>query len=307
MRVVIWIGLVLLGVVLAVLVWAYHSDKPRAELEAQYAAPPSQFIESGGVRFHVRDTGPKEGPAVLFLHGFGSSLHTWEDWATSLQDRFRVIRVDLPGFGLTGADPSGDYRDPHTLALLKDLLDRLGVETAVLAGNSMGGRMAWRFAAAYPERVTKLVLVSPDGFASPGRGYGELPKVPLSLSLLPYFLPVPLVRISILPAYHDKSVLTDALLSRYCDMMLAPGVRRAILARTAQDVLVDPVPLLSTIKVPTLLLWGDKDALIPITNAADYLRVMPDARLVTLVNVGHVPQEEIPGESLRPLRAFLEE
>ena len=109
MRRAVTIIFVLLGVVLlGGGFWLYTPDKPRSVLEATYAAPPSAFVEIAGIRLHLRDTGPRDAPAIIMLHGFGASLHTWEDWAALLEPNYRVIRMDLPGFGLTGTDPTGE-------------------------------------------------------------------------------------------------------------------------------------------------------------------------------------------------------
>ena len=154
--------LILLLVALGLLgggAWLYTPDKPRAALEAEYAGPPSEFIQVAGLRMHVRDTGPRDGRVVILLHGLGSSLHTWEPWAQTLALRFRVIRYDLPGFGLTGADPTGDYTDARSVAVLAALMDTLAVPRASLVGNSMGGKLAWQFAADHPDRVDRLVLI----------------------------------------------------------------------------------------------------------------------------------------------------
>ncbi len=286
--------------------WLYTPDRPRAELEAKYAVPPSEFLAVAGLRLHVRDTGPRTAPVLILLHGLGSSLHTWEPWAQVLSARFRVIRYDLPGFGLTGPDPTNDYSDRRSMAVLAALMDALSVRRASLIGNSMGGKLAWQFAAEHPDRVDKLVLISPDGFASPGFDYGKKAKVPVIARLLPYTLPVSMLRSNLAAAYADKTRLTDATVTRYRDLMLAPGVRRALLARTAQVMLQPPQPTLRRIQAPTLLVWGEKDRLIPFSNAGDYLKAIPDARVVYLPDLGHVPQEEDPARSLVPVEAFLE-
>ncbi len=296
----------LLGVVfLGAGVWLYTPDRPRAALEATYAAPPSTFVDIAGVRLHLRDTGPRDAPAVVMLHGFGASLHTWDDWAALLESDDRIIRIDLPGFGLTGPDPTGDYTDARSIAVLLALLDRLGVQRATFIGNSMGGRIAWAFAAAHPDRVAKLVLVSPDGFAGPGVEYGKLQEVPALMQVLPYTLPRSMLRANLAIAYADQGRLTDATVQRAYDMMVAPGVRSAIVARMRQLVLPDPVPLLRRLAMPTLLLWGDKDGMIPVSNAQDYLAALPNASLVVVPGIGHVPQEEAPRETITPLRDFL--
>jgi len=288
------------------MVWLYTPDKSRTSLEAAYLTPADSYVDIDGVRLRVRDSGPRGAPALILLHGFASSLETWQAWADRLSAKFRVIRLDLPGFGLTGPDPSGDYTDARSVALILGLMDRLGLHAAVLIGNSLGGKLAWMFAAAHPERVTKLVLISPDGFASPGFEYGKKPDVPLMVRALPYVLPTPMLRMSLEPAYADPKHLTPAVVTRYRDMMLAPGDRAAMIARMQQVMLADPVPILQKIQTPTLLLWGEQDAMIPFSNAADYQRAMPHATLVRLRNLGHVPFEEAPDEALVPLLAFLD-
>ncbi len=299
-------GLILLAIVVSgALVWIYTPDRQRPVLEAEYARTPSVFLDLLGVRLHVRDTGPRVAPAVIFLHGFGASLQTWEDWARDLESDHRVIRYDMPGFGLTGADPSGDYTDARSIAVLLALMDRLGVTRASVVGNSMGGRIAWTFAALHPERTDKLVLVSPDGFASPGLEYGVAPKVPLMMRALPYVLPSFMLRASLAPAYANADMVTDALFTRYRDMMLAPGVRGAIVRRMGQQVLVNPVPLLKRIEAPTLLMWGEKDGMIPFAMSADYLRALPHGTLAALPWIGHLPQEEAPA-TVGILREFLD-
>jgi pimeloyl-ACP methyl ester carboxylesterase len=296
---------VLAAILIGALAWLYTPDKPRAALELEYAAPPSTFVEVLGDRIHLRDTGPRTASALILLHGFGASLHTWDAWAKLLDSDFRVIRIDLPGFGLTGPDPSGDYSDTRFMAILTGLMDQLGLPKATIIGHSMGGRLAWRFAADHPERVEKLVLMAPDGFASPGLEYGIPPKLPLLMQVLPYVLPMPLLRATLAPAYGNKAAMTDAVVEAYRDMMLAPGVRRAILARMAQTVLVDPAPLLRRIQAPTLLLWGEQDAMVPHSNAADYLRDLPHAQLVSFPGLGHLTQEDAPAETVAALRRFL--
>ena len=285
--------------------WLYTPDLKRADLVARYGQAPSAFVDVAGITLHLRDTGPRDAPAVLLLHGFGASLHTWDGWAAALERDHRVLRIDLPGFGLTGADPTGDYTDARTIAVLLALLDRLGLPRVSLVGHSMGGRFAWEFAAAHAERVDKLVLISPDGFASPGRDYGAPPSVPLLLRALPFVLPDAMLRASLQGAYANPAILTPELYARYRDLMRAPGVRAAIVARTGQHVLRDPVPLLGRIEAPTLLLWGEADRMIPFTNAADYQRALPHATVAPLPGVGHIPQEEAP-DSVATVRAFLD-
>ena len=300
------IALALISLILLAALYLWTPDKSKAELEKIYGSPKNAYVSALGVNLHYQDTGPsKNAIPILFLHGFGASLQTWDTWAQALSEDYRVISVDLPGFGLTGEDPSGIYTDQRSVEVLEAFLKELKIPKVVLVGNSMGGKFAWQFAARYPNQVAKLVLISPDGYASPGIEYGKKPDVPAIADLYRYFFSKTFLAMNLEPAYADPNTLNDALVNRYYDLMLAPGVRGAILARMQQTVLQDPVPSLASIQVPTLLIWGEKDAFIPISNSNDYLKVMPNAKRVSLPNIGHLPQEEQPSIGLQVLKEFL--
>ena len=300
------IALAFIAFILLAALYLWTPDKSKAELEKIYGSPKSAYVSALGVNLHYQDTGPsKNAIPILFLHGFGASLQTWDTWAQALSDEYRVISVDLPGFGLTGEDPSGIYTDQRSVEVLEAFLKELNIPKVVLVGNSMGGKFAWQFAARYPNQVSKLVLISPDGYASPGIEYGKKIEVPAIADLYRYFFSRMFLVMNLKPAYANPNTLNDALVNRYYDLMLAPGVRGAILGRMQQTVLQDPVPSLSSIQVPTLLIWGEKDAFIPIRNSNDYLKVMPNAKRVSLPNIGHLPQEEQPSIGLAALKDFL--
>ena len=285
--------------------WIWAPDLDRGYLESRYLERPGDYVEAAGTRLHVRDRGPRDAPAVVLVHGFGASLHSFDAWAGTLEERYRVVRLDLPGSGLSPPDPGGDYTDARSVALLTALLDRLGTARASIVGHSIGGRIAWTFAAAHPERVDRLVLISPDGFASAWAAYGRRPHIPASARLMRFALPKVFVRCALERAFADPHAVTDALVTRYYELARAPGSRAALLARMEQTVLVDPVPVLKSIWIPTLVLWGRNDALIPFSNAADYAAALPDATVVALDGVGHVPQEEAPEVSVAALLRFL--
>ena len=300
------IALAFISFILLAALYLWTPDKSKAELEKIYGSPKNAYVSALGVNLHYQDTGPsKNAIPILFLHGFGASLQTWDTWAQALSEDYRVVSVDLPGFGLTGEDPSGIYTDQRSVEVLEAFLKELNIPKVVLVGNSMGGKFAWQFAARYPNQVTKLVLISPDGYASPGIEYGKKIEVPAIADLYRYFFSRMFLVMNLKPAYANPNTLNDALVNRYYDLMLAPGVRGAILARMQQTVLQDPVPSLASIQVPTLLIWGEKDAFIPISNSNDYLKVMPNAKRVSLPNIGHLPQEEQPSIGLAALKDFL--
>lgn len=299
------VQVLLLAVLSALSVWLWTPDLPRAELEARYLAAPTDMRQVGPWRLHVRESGPRDAPVVVLLHGFASSLQTWDAWAEGLQKTHRVVRLDWPGSGLSPPDSANDYTDARSLQLLLALLDDLGVQRASWVGHSMGGRIAWTFAARHPERSERLVLVAPDGFASFGMAYGQAMAVPASWGLMRHVLPRALLRMNLQAAYAQPQNLSDALTRRYHDLLRAPGTRQALLTRLQQTMLQEPLPLLRQIRAPTLLVWGEADAMIPVAHAQDYLRAIEGSRLLALPQVGHLPQEEAASASLQAVAAFL--
>jgi pimeloyl-ACP methyl ester carboxylesterase len=297
-------GVFVVGVV-ATGIWAWTPDKSRISLREKYDDSFTRYAEMANTSVRFRVTGAPDAPAIILIHGFASSLETWESWANDLSKTYRVVRLDMPGCGLSDPDRTGNYADAHSLEIVRQLMEVLNINEAVLMGNSMGGRIAWQFAAQFPARVRKLVLISPDGFASPGFAYGKPAQVPVLLGFIKYFLPRLLMRMNLASAYADPARLTDATVNRYYDLLLASGNRGAMLDRLRQTVLENPVPILAKISAPTLLLWGEKDRLIPFTNSVDYLSALPNASLVSFSDLGHVPHEESPVESLQPLLRFL--
>ena len=265
-------------------------DLDRSELAGRYGAPPAQSMVVDGLTFYYKDSGPKDAPALLFLHGFGSSLQTWDNWSAKLEPQYRVIRLDLPGFGLTGAHPAQDYSEATDVAILTHFVDKLGLNQFSVIGHSMGGKMAWSLAASQPERVKALVLMAPDGFPE-AQDIGSKPyEVPAIMGLIQYFLP---------KYFVQKSI-------EYYDMLRAPGVRGAILDRSNQTIYTDPVPRLKKIKAPTLLLWGEQDQMIPSSNAQSYAGVLLNSSTIVVPKLGHLLQEEQPDKGLAEVKQFLE-
>ena len=157
------LALVVAGAVFIAMNWV--PDRSVAELRPRWGAPPSVFLDIDGMPVHVRDEGPRDDPSpIVLLHGFGSSLHAWDGWAEALRDKRRVVRLDLPGFGLTGPSPDGVYGLERDMRVTLAVLDRLGIARCVLGGNSLGGAVSWRMALAHPARVEKMILVDAGGY-----------------------------------------------------------------------------------------------------------------------------------------------
>ena len=293
----------------AVGIWAtWAPDKPVDALKLRWAQAPSQFINVQGMQVHLRDEGPRDDatPLVL-LHGTSASLHTWQGWAGALKGQRRVIRFDLPGFALTGPHPQDDYSIAAYVRFVVAVMDQLGVQRFVLAGNSLGGQIAWSVAAAHPQRVERLVLVDAAGYPfepqSVPIGF-QMARLPILAPLMRNTLPRGLVERSVRNVYGNPAKVTPELVDLYADMTLREGNRRALGLRMAQRLAVAPERI-ATLKLPTLILWGGQDRLIPPDNAQKFARDIPGSRLVMFDDLGHVPHEEDPARTLVPVKEFL--
>jgi pimeloyl-ACP methyl ester carboxylesterase len=297
-----------LALVVFFAVTLYAPDLDRAELESRYSRGVSDFVDVNGLRFHVRIEGPADAPPVILIHGYSSMLHSWDGWVGDLAQNYKVIRYDLAGHGLTGPDPSGLYSPERDAALLLALMDKLGLARAALVGNSLGGQVAWNFAARHPDRVASLTLIAPGGYPRPGFDFNVKPTLSSAVKLSPYIYPRDKLTQILGFLYADPQRLTPQMIAFYHDLNRAPGVRRALVERLSQYILHDPGERLRSITAPVLIVWGEKDIMVPFaTDPGKFMQNMPHARLVTFPDLGHVPQEEDPARSLLPVKAFLQE
>ncbi|MEO6625207.1 MAG: alpha/beta hydrolase [Burkholderiaceae bacterium] len=288
--------------------WA--PDKPVDLLRARWAPQPSRFVQVEGMAVHLRDEGPANDPLPLvLLHGTSDSLHTWDGWAAVLSRQRRVIRFDLPGFGLTGPDPQNDYSIARYVRFVSAVLDQLGVQRCVLAGNSLGGQIAWATAYASPQRVQQLVLVDAGGYAfTPADvplGF-RLAGSALVRGLFEYLLPRGLVLSSVRNVYGDPSKVTAELVDRYYDMALRAGNRKALGFRMDAAAAGNPQHI-QALSMPTLILWGGRDRLIPPQWGRQFAQDIKNATLVEFDELGHVPHQEDPRRTVAALQRFLGE
>jgi pimeloyl-ACP methyl ester carboxylesterase len=287
--------------------WA--PERSVGDLRARWAPPPSTFIDVGGLQVHVRDEGPRndESPIVL-LHGSGSSLHAWDGWANALKGERRVIRFDIVGFGLTGLSPDGLYSVDRDVNLVIGVLDKLGVAHCVLGGNSLGGAIAWRTALAEPGRVDKLILVDAGGYPSQPTSLPLgvwLMRLPLAGALLEHTLPRFLVEQGYRNIYGDPNKVTQEQIERSVELTQRAGNRRALIDRSRQrkpGVMTDRI---ADLKLPTLIIWGGRDRLIPPSDAQRFHRDIAGSKLVIFDDLGHAPEEEDPARSVAAVKQFL--
>lgn len=301
-------GLVAL-IMVAMVATNWAPDRPLDELTARWAPPPSAFIEVDGMRAHVRDEGPRDDPTpILLLHGTSASLHTWDGWTAILAQDRRVIRVDLPGFGLTGPPPDGDYRIERYVGFVTALLDTLHVDRSAIAGNSFGGWVAWEMALAHPDRVAAIVLVDAAGYPLKSESVPigfRLAQVPVLNRLLQVTLPRSVIESSLRNTYGDPSRVTPELVDRYYELTLRAGNREALARRFAAGRHATDPGRIRQLALPTLILWGGRDRLIPLHYGEQFHRDIAGSQLVVFPALGHVPQEEDPQATVAALRGFL--
>lgn len=307
-------GLVLALLVAALVagVWmAWAPDRDLQSLTARWAQAPSQFVTVDGMQAHVRDEGPRNDPTpIVLLHGTSASLHTWDGWVAALKDKHRVVRVDMPGFGLTGPTPDGNYTMPVYTHFVISMMDALGIKQAVIAGNSFGGYVAWKTTVDHPDRVIKLVLVDAGGYdfkaTSVPIGF-KLAQIPALAPVMSKLLPRSMIESSVRNVYGDPSKVTPELIDRYYELTLRAGNRQALVERFKQSKGGEFESQIKQITKPTLIIWGGQDHLIPPDNADRFQHDIAGSRLAVFDGLGHVPHEEDPVATAAAVRAFLDE
>ena len=253
-------GLIILILLVAnALFFAYTGDIPVERLKEKYANNESRFIEIDGMQVHYRDEG--EGIPIVLLHGTASSLHTWDAWTNTLKNNYRVIRLDIPAFGLTGPHPNQDYSIKAYADFLDSFLSKLGIENTYLAGNSLGGNIAWYYTAEHPLKVKKLILIDPSGFIKKGKlpWIFTLARTPVLNAIIKYFTSKSIVENNLQQVYFDESKITSELIDRYYELTLREGNRTAFIDRAKTD-MIDHTVKLKSINAPTLIIWGREDS-----------------------------------------------
>lgn len=299
------------AVIAVVLGTSWAPDRPLAELSERWATPPSTFIDIDGMQVHLRDQGPRnDRTPIVLIHGTSASLHTWDGWTAALTDQRRVIRFDLPAFGLTGPAPDGNYSSERYADFTLKVMDALGVESAVLAGNSLGGHIAMETALQAPSRVSALVLVDAGGYPFEAQSMPigfQIAQIPAFAPLMNRLLPRSMIVSSVESVYGDPSKITPELIDRYYELTLREGNRAALVERFqyvfARD---DARERAKTISVPTLIIWGDQDRLIPPQVGEQMHADIAGSELARFAELGHVPHEEDPAATVAATAAFMQ-
>ncbi|RTL41991.1 MAG: alpha/beta fold hydrolase [Burkholderiales bacterium] len=304
------IAVVLLAALVAVAALALRApDLPAAELHARLGTPSDHVLDLGdGLRLHYRDEGPPEAPVLLLLHGYGDSHATWEGWAAELRGRYRLISLDLPGHGLTAA-PAGTAIDRDAFAqLVLRFVRALALPPPVLAGNSMGGGVAWAVALHAPQAVRGLVLVAAAGWPLPARTPSlafRLLAYPWGRALLARIDNRPLIRQALRAQVGDPALITDALVDRWALYQRYPGHRPILMSAAPGAQAPVTAERLAGLRLPTLVLHGDVDPILPLEHSRRFAAAIAGAELIVYPRVGHLPQREIPARSAADVAAFV--
>jgi pimeloyl-ACP methyl ester carboxylesterase len=266
----------------------------------------SHFADIDGVRIHYQEKGT--GTPLVLIHGYTSSTYSWKDVFEPLSRTFRVIAVELKGFGFSGK-LDGDYSRRAQATLVARLLEHLNLEKAWLAGNSMGAEVALNVALANPERVAGLILIDSAGIDVKGAG-----------SLAPSYLLVPivgrilialsltsdkLVREGLEKSFYDRAKVTDERVAYYYRPLQTRGGQLTALRARTQSGQFPLEPELARLNVPTLILWGNQDALIPLEAGRKLNALIKNSKLVIFDHCGHVPQEEMPARTVDEITKFI--
>ena len=310
LRLLRWVVFAVLLMLAAGIGLSWAPDRSVESLKVRWATAPSQFIALQGMQVHLRDEGARDDPEpIVLIHGTSASLHTWDGWTEALKGQRRVIRMDLPGFGLTGPAPDGNYRMERYADFIAALMDQLGVRRAVLAGNSLGGGIAWHTAVRHPERVSRLVLVDATGYplqsTSVPLGF-RLAQIDWLQPLMSQLLPRRMIAASVRNVYADPNKVTPELVDRYYELTLRAGNRVSLSQRLKlRETDEQYAGLIKTIRQPTLILWGAQDQLITEPSGQRFHQDIAGSQYVVFDALGHVPQEEDPTRSVLPVLKFL--
>jgi pimeloyl-ACP methyl ester carboxylesterase len=297
-----------------------RDDIPYATLAARYESPASRYIDlPGGVRMHYRDEGAPDAPTILLLHGFSSSLHSWEPWVQELAvspnrvNDYRVVSIDLPGHGLTRAPAGYQASVGAYVEVVAEFARSQQLTSFALAGNSMGGNIAWEYALAHPDQVSAMILVDASGWPETRAEFANDPPIfkllrnPIAAPLLRNLDNTRLIRQGLEASFFDPAFVTDEMVTRYADLSRAPGHRDILLQMTLgfRGRNFATAERLAPLQMPVLIMTGDHDRLVPPEHAQQFRDAIAGSELITFESIGHLPQEETSAASAMAVHEFL--
>ncbi len=307
-RLVYGIGLLVAAAYLAAIVYAYWptgiAEVPAREL----ADPEDRFVTVEGLALRYRTWGEPaaDRPTALLLHGFANSLQTFRRVAPLLADDYYVVAYDMPGYGLSAKPAPFDYRNASQARIAGSLIRELGLRNVVVGGHSLGGAIALRVAVSEPA-VIGLVLMNP-GIVTTG-----VPPIAKYL-----FWPFPRIQARIFGdpefrgnflrrSFVDPDIVTPEVVADLSRTSRSEGYLSGMSNLMGQYQDADEIPLLATVSVPTLIVWGAQDRGKPAGEFEELRGYLPGSTAVLVSSSGHYVQEEAPEETARAMRNFANE
>jgi pimeloyl-ACP methyl ester carboxylesterase len=310
-KVIQYIGIAIVAIIVVVIVGVValaEKDKKLETLLPIYANKESKFLPVLGMQVHYRVEGPASDTLpIVLIHGTSASLHTWDSLTLLLKDKKKIIRFDLPAFGLTGPNKENTYNAEVYNIFVDSVLEKLQITSCIVAGNSLGGSIAWHYALYNKKRVQQLILLDASGYPKKNEkgsiGF-KIASMPVINNLLLWVTPKFLVKKSLEGVFVDKTKINNESIDRYHDLLLREGNRKAALSIFKAGFKPNPEPI-KTIQIPTLIIWGDQDQLINVSNAYLFNKDIKGSKLVVFQNVGHAPMEETPAKVAAAICTFL--
>lgn len=297
----------IISILLVLFIIYFQPDKSLDELKPLYVNTESEFMPLMGMNVHYRDQGnPNDSVPLVLIHGTSSSLHTFEEVVKRLDKKRRVITLDMPAFGLTGPNATNEYSFKYYSQFLDSFLTKLQIPLCDIGGNSLGGGISWQFTTYFPEKVRKLILIDATGYpvmnVKGSLGF-KIASTPVINNVMLFITPKALVSASLKGIYQDPNIINQEQIDRFHNMAIAKGNRKALLAIFKNGLEQEPDKI-KTIQKPTLIIWGDKDGLIPVQNAYLFNKDIKGSKLAILNNIGHVPMEEDPAKTAELINEF---
>lgn len=306
--------LLILIIGITALLWLGHTPNISVDkLVNKYSNHESEFVSNEqGLKVHFRDEGESDASAIVLLHGNSNSLHAFEPLVKELKDDYRLISLDFPGHGLTGAHPNNQYDVEGLSQAVELVVKHLALEDFTLLGHSMGGRVAWRYAVNHPEQLSSLVLVSASGMpprqGDPKKELGigfKLLQSPVGPYLSAYTMPRITVQKSTEASMFKKDLVTDVLIDQFWELLRHPQNRKALAHRAHVKRDLTKADLANNIKAPTLLIWGEKDTFVPPSSTISFAERIKNTKTLLIPEVGHMPMLEATETTAKAIRDFL--
>ncbi|MDE0453808.1 MAG: alpha/beta hydrolase [Gammaproteobacteria bacterium] len=280
------------------------------EIVAKYADPDSRFVVlegNDGINVHYKDRG--SGPAVLLVHSSTGDLKDYDGWVDILGEDYRVVRFDLPAFGLTGPVPSGNYSIDRFLALVDSLMDHLGIERFAIAGASYGGLVAFRYAGTRTDRVTGLVLLNSAGIEYGGRGGTTERDRDTSAVFVPKRYTTGEMGANLRYSVNDHGNITEELIQRKTDYWNVIGRDREGFIAMRMYERGNPERVLARVRAPALVMWGGASRALSPETAQAFVDAMKNAasrEKIIFDGGGHFLHISRPEATGRAVKAFLD-